>query len=1198
MAISNNVVSESNQQRNELEAIADEYFRRRWKGESLDLEEFIQDFPHIAEDLRELLPVAELLDRARHATDSGPLKIRGSNIEAGTRIGEYQLLRCIGRGGMGVVYQAEHITLGSRVAIKLLPGDASDNPKLRERFLREASASARMNHPNIVRVFDYGSEDGLHYFAMSLIEGVGLDQLLARDGMADFSARTLDTDTSEDSIPPEQSVRSGADSPNLRKNFEDLRSSNRSTLPVRGPFSSASLPDGQPSTLWHWAANIGMHAADALSYAHNMGVIHRDIKPSNMMLDDQGNLFITDFGLAKISDDNSLTATGDLLGTLRYLPPESLHGKADTRGDIYGLGLTLYELLSGEPAYANIDRAKLFHDISIGDIVPLQKKVPKVPRDLAQIVKKATEPDPALRYSTAAAMRDDLGRFLAGEPIKARPASIGYRASRWIGRNRAVSSLAVCLFAILAITAAASMYSALSFRDLALEKQNETNAAISSARRAKINLLRAQLSDASGWATSVQVGQRVEGLKSLRDAIQLARELGLFSRYQDQFYEKAVTLSALHDAPVITEWPDGKMASSQATISFNGDLTEYVLGDYRSKRDCLVYRVEGSRKELVERIPLERPCLGRIRFSSDGSLVCCWTDAGNGRIALWIHDRNSHKSFFLDEHSRENSGFGLQILNGTSEVAFINSTGKLVLYNVSNGTETVHDLPQNKRWQQLAVSHGELKIALYEVGHPELILLSLKDGSVESVELGGSGIRAVAWRPDDRHLAIGTSKILIWDLSRRIICTTLNQENTYVDRLNYGGGGRLLFSSGWLSRTEVHDVLAERRIFRCESIVSDVSDSGEFAAFFAGPNVRIRQIVNSDTIREFNYSRLHRERYAGVDCATGLLWLGPHYKVAVYDLSTNRSLLSHHCVNQETFVAVDPQGRDTFASFDDQVFRLPIVTESQKGEASNSVQYKYRIGPPELLLKSGDIEGLTANTISLDASGNKLGMDSRSSYQVSVLDRQKDWKPGTRNTANFFPAAVAPHPDLPLVVTSSHSANGIEVLDTQTDSVVFSLPYNRAFANFSPDGRRLLVQSGGRLRVFEVGSWKHLATSKPYFSAGDNPPALSNDSKWIALQTQDPRGVSVMAMDTLEEALFFRGHHLDPDSFIGSFEATGRFLVANHGQKVIATWDLYQLKLFFESLGLEWPLPGLGNPTPVRDPNIEVEVILATDERR
>ena len=217
-------------------------------------------------------------------------------------LGEFRIIREIGRGGMGVVCEAYQGSLNRHVALKFLPelGDLA-------RFRREARAAGRLHHTNIVPVFGVREHDGRHFYVMQYIAGRGLDQVLKE--------------------------RSG------------------------DPGSLARLSDRE-------AALIGVQVAEALAYAHSHGVIHRDIKPSNLLLDDQGTVWVTDFGLAHdASDTLTLTQTGDFLGTLRYLAPERLSGRGDERADIYGLGITLYELICGRPAFAEADRPVLLNEI-------------------------------------------------------------------------------------------------------------------------------------------------------------------------------------------------------------------------------------------------------------------------------------------------------------------------------------------------------------------------------------------------------------------------------------------------------------------------------------------------------------------------------------------------------------------------------------------------------------------------------------------------------------------------------------------------------------------------------------------------------------------------------------------------------------------------------------------------------------------
>ena len=191
--------------------------------------------------------------------------------------------------------------------------------------------------------------------------------------------------------------------------------------------SSLTLPGGDSprgkarrQTYWQGVARIGVQVADALDYAHAQGIVHRDIKPSNLLLDTHGIVWVTDFGLAKADDQQNLTHTGDILGTLRYMPPEAFGGKVDSRGDVYSLGLTLYEMLAFRPAFDEKERGRLVKQVTGEAPAPLHKLNPEVPRDLETIVQKAIEREPSHRYASASDLADDLRRFVDDEPIRAR----------------------------------------------------------------------------------------------------------------------------------------------------------------------------------------------------------------------------------------------------------------------------------------------------------------------------------------------------------------------------------------------------------------------------------------------------------------------------------------------------------------------------------------------------------------------------------------------------------------------------------------------------------------------------------------------------------------------------------------------------------------------------------------------------------
>ena len=197
-------------------------------------------------------------------------------------------------------------------------------------------------------------------------------------------------------------------------------------------------------------------------------MLHRDIKPSNLLLDTAGVVWVTDFGLAKADDQGTLTHTGDILGTLRYIPPEAFDGRADARGDVYSLGLTLYELLGLRPAFNDLDRKALIKRVTTSEPGRLDKVNPEVPRDLVTIVHKAIEREPAHRYSSAGEMLADLQRFVNDEPIRARPQTQWERYRRWARRNPAIALLSGVLTCVMVLATVVSLIAAGHFNRLRL----------------------------------------------------------------------------------------------------------------------------------------------------------------------------------------------------------------------------------------------------------------------------------------------------------------------------------------------------------------------------------------------------------------------------------------------------------------------------------------------------------------------------------------------------------------------------------------------------------------------------------------------------------------------------------------------------------------------------------------------------------
>jgi eukaryotic-like serine/threonine-protein kinase len=398
-------------------AALEEYIQMLRGGRRHNRADFLTRHQSIAGILSERLEDLEFVQYAMSPlAETGP---RGEAIEDSLKsmqLGEYRIIREVGRGGMGVVYEAEQLPLGRRVALKVLPSTASLDPRQRQRFQVEAQAAALLHHEHIVPVFGVGCDQGMHYYAMQFIDGQSLTEVIRHLRPAEPVAPLNETRTSDDS-------------PILENG------------PVRSPAAKStgsSLTHRKHSQM---VAQLGIQAALALEHAHEIGVIHRDIKPSNLLIDCRDHLWVADFGLARLpQDEHDLTRTGDLVGTLRYMSPEQLRGERgviDARSDIYALGATLYELLTLRPAFEARDRNDLLRRILDEEPAHPRRLNPSISRDLETIVLKAMEKEPSARYGSARALADDLKRFLDNQSIQARRPSLFDRTVKWSRRHRA-----------------------------------------------------------------------------------------------------------------------------------------------------------------------------------------------------------------------------------------------------------------------------------------------------------------------------------------------------------------------------------------------------------------------------------------------------------------------------------------------------------------------------------------------------------------------------------------------------------------------------------------------------------------------------------------------------------------------------------------------------------------------------------------
>jgi serine/threonine protein kinase/WD40 repeat protein len=759
--------------------LIEEFTQRLQAGEALDVEAFVLAHADHADALREVLPALQRLGRLGGSAAPGSEAPQIDGLAGGT-LGDYRLLRQIGRGGMGIVYEAVQASLGRHVALKVLPAQATAGNAL-QRFRREAQAAARLHHQHIVPVFGVGQDGPVHYYAMQYINGLGLDVIVRQ-------LRRWRDDKKDQTSDQAQS----------RTLAEGLLAGRFTGQPKgEGSLRLDSPVSGPEVRYFRSVAALGARVAEALHYAHNQGILHRDIKPSNLLLDTQGVVWVTDFGLARVEGLEDLTGSGDLVGTLRYMAPERFRGQADARSDVYSLGLTLYDLLSWRPAFDENDQARLIQQISHGCPPPPRQWQPSLPRDLETIVLKAIDPEPARRYQTAAALAEDLERFRNDQPIRARPLRVWGRLLKWTRRRPAVATLlaalTISLLALLAVGVAADLNirQALAEKEEALE---ETKAAWERVRGER------DRAEAAAY----------QALRGETRALRLAHEPG----WRGKALANLRTLLAMKKPP-----SDLLELREEAVLCLSGcDLQESA-------------RLSGK----------NRWTMFSVDFSPDGATLAC-LDIHSG-LHLWgLHPPHGVRYFPGDpSFARLPSGHrpmvrfrpdgtGLVYVTGKDRLAFVSRAGgrpavpaaldrkgtvwsfaldgrgQTLAVGWHDGTITGHDAASGtQRWSIPAPKPQPRLFALHPDGNRVVIagnatLEVHKAGGMERPQVLGrhDGLVALAVSGDGRLLASASEHGLVklWLIEEARELHTLSGSPSTIARLAFSPEGDLLAAAG------------------------------------------------------------------------------------------------------------------------------------------------------------------------------------------------------------------------------------------------------------------------------------------------------------------------------------------------------------------------------------------------------------------
>jgi WD40 repeat protein len=770
-----------------VDQLAEEFLERYRRGDRPALSEYTERYPHYAEAIRQLFPALVKMEQLKPDTGdaTGPFAPEGS-LAAGPKLdhlGDYHILREVGRGGMGIVYEAEQESLGRHVALKVLPSHALLDPKQLRRFQREARAAARLHHTNIVPVYGVGADAGLHYYVMQFIPGLGLDEVLAElqrlrqakqsPGQSHAGAAAGGQGKQVSVSVVAQGLLTGhfaAASPDSAPAAAPVRTSPHAPLPganVRGkPDSAVHLPgQSEGSTLsgsglpyWHSVARIGIQVAEALAYANSQGVLHRDIKPSNLLLDTQGNVWVTDFGLAKAAGSEDLTHTGDIVGTMRYLAPERFRGQADARSDVYALGLTLYELLTLRPAFDERDRDKLVAQVMQAEPPRPRHVAADVPRDLETIILKSLERDPARRYQTAQELADDLKRYVAGEPILARRVSAWQRTVLWARRRPTAAALVlVSGVAVLALLVASTV----ALLSVQLNQQKER------AEQEKERAEQAQKEES-------KVRQEAQQYKYLQHLALAAAELrsnsmvrveqlldACPSAYQQNWEWRYLKQQCHRDLLTLRGHTGGVIG-----LAFSPDGTRIAS----SSLDGLVKVWEVSTGQVLYTITGHHSEVSRVRFSPDGRWLAS-TGFQDEMVKVW----DARTGQELQTFSQGGLLWDLAFSPEGRRLAVASSDGRVKVWDITTGQEILTLKAHSEPAHGVAFSPDGRW--LVSAGWDQTVKVWDATTGQEIHMLKGHtlGVNAVAFSPDGTRLAsAGEDRtVKVWDPATGQLLQTL-----------------------------------------------------------------------------------------------------------------------------------------------------------------------------------------------------------------------------------------------------------------------------------------------------------------------------------------------------------------------------------------------------------------------------------------
>ncbi len=1078
--------SEEHAHTERLDAAIEEFLTLQRGGRPETVEQFVGRHPDLADELRGILPALERLDTLKVPAIEADSREHESPPE---RLGKYRLVRELGRGGMGLVYEAEEQILGRRVALKILPRHARLDPRLAERFRREASAAASLHHTNIVPVFGFHEEDGACFYTMQCIDGHGLDAVLEE-------LRARPADRRDDALLPSGRAMDSA----LRSSRSESGEPRRSSHPQR----------------YLDIAAIGIQAAEGLDYAHRRGVLHRDIKPSNLLIDAAGGVWITDFGLAKIADADDLTHTGELVGTCRYMAPEAFEERSEPASDVYGLGATLYELVTLQPAFDDTHRTRLSQRIVSEAPVSPRRLDSRVPRDLETVILKAMEKRPRDRYASAGALAEDLRRFVSGMAPLARQPGPAQRLWRWVKRNPAATAASVTIVTLLVLVVIALA---------------ETRTSLRAAHHNAARIAR----------TSHEPGRRSLAIDALESAAAIRPGLDLRN--------DAVAALHLFDIELERRVPFGRFVRS---ARFDADLARTAFVDTKTKTVFVHSLPDG--KELFR--DAEFPAVDRVFLSPDGTTLAA---VGYQRLRVWSLGPGGTPDLVCERV--ESVNYAIASLAEPSRLSYCSGSNLIVIDLSTRGeaVETRFDL-EDLVADVEGTAHPHLspsgdRVALVFHRTEDAAILDLASREVQRLEHDGPVFHAV-WHPlrprllTVRFIPGGGSRITLWDATDGRRVHFVEDRRIVFDRLSLHPHANLLFAGGWGHVFGVFDLDSRTKILEGDGRPVRFSRDGAQAALWRGDHVGLGH-VRLPTVYAVlrDPARRHSARASAFHPALPLLATG-YDGVGFWDARDGRRLGSSsgsavRCLKflrDGTELLAAGEAGISVRSLEAQTTedRVELVVGAARIVSDRTLSYAC-VAPDERTIYATEKKNGARRILAIDLDTGTV---------------TREWGPFDR----LDQLAVCSRGRWLAVGGYDREARVLRTIDLASGAVREHDFGADPHGEFSPRGELLVVGAREGWSLIEVGTWR-LLRRIPGVNGGKA--SFSPDGRVLACR-QGPRDVVLYSARSGDELLTLSPPDRE-ESYRPVFSPAGEYLSV--GNRV---WNVAALRASLREIGLDW----------------------------